>query len=40
MAVAAFQDYPHADRDRDRDRAKSHLATYYQKMGETPPWDR
>ena len=26
--------------DRDVERVKSHLAKYYQKMGETPPWDR
>jgi hypothetical protein len=25
---------------RDIDRVKSHLAKYYQKMGDTPPWDR
>ncbi|MCW2845892.1 MAG: hypothetical protein JWN22_3808 [Nocardioides sp.] len=25
--------------DRDIDRVKSHLAKYYAKMGETPPWD-
>jgi hypothetical protein len=24
----------------DVDRVKSHLAKYYQKMGETPPWER
>jgi hypothetical protein len=24
----------------DVDRVKSHLAKYYQKMGDTPPWDR
>ena len=24
----------------DIDRVKSHLAKYYEKMGETPPWDR
>jgi hypothetical protein len=24
----------------DIDRVKSHLAKYYAKMGETPPWDR
>jgi len=22
------------------DRVKSHLAKYYQKMGDTPPWER
>jgi hypothetical protein len=26
--------------DKDRDRVKSHLAKYYQKMGDTPPWER
>jgi hypothetical protein len=26
--------------DKDRDRVKSHLAKYYKKMGDTPPWDR
>lgn len=25
--------------DRDRDRVKSHLAKYYAKLDETPPWD-
>ena len=25
---------------RDIDRVKSHLAKYYAKMGESPPWDR
>jgi hypothetical protein len=29
-------DLPHADIGR----VKSHLAKYYQKMGEEPPWDR
>lgn len=29
-------DIPHADIDR----VKSHLAKYYAKMGDTPPWDR
>jgi hypothetical protein len=24
----------------DVDRVKSHLAKYYEKMGDTPPWDR
>lgn len=24
----------------DIDRVKSHLAKYYEKMGDTPPWDR
>ena len=24
----------------DIDRVKSHLAKYYKKMGEAPPWDR
>jgi hypothetical protein len=24
----------------DIDRVKDHLAKYYAKMGETPPWDR
>lgn len=28
-------DLPH----KDRDRVKSHLAKYYAKLGETPPWD-
>jgi hypothetical protein len=26
--------------DRDVDRVRSHLAKYYDKMGETAPWDR
>jgi len=26
--------------DRDVDRIKSHLAKYYEKMGDEPPWDR
>lgn len=26
--------------DKDRDRVKSHLAKYYAKWDETPPWDR
>ncbi|WP_099249190.1 hypothetical protein [Mycobacterium sp. shizuoka-1] len=26
--------------DRDIDRVKSHLAKYYEKMDDTPPWDR
>jgi hypothetical protein len=26
--------------DKDRDRVKSHLAKYYEKMGDTAPWDR
>ena len=26
--------------DKDRDRIKSHLAKYYAKLDETPPWDR
>ena len=26
--------------ERDAPRVKSHLAKYYDKMGETPPWDR
>ena len=25
---------------RDIDRVKSHLAKYYEKMGDTAPWDR
>lgn len=25
--------------DKDRDRVKSHLAKYYAKLDETPPWD-
>ena len=25
--------------DRDVDRVKSHLAKYYKKMGDTPPWE-
>lgn len=35
MAVTAFQDLPLADPDRVR----SHLARYYAKLDETPPWD-
>ena len=27
-------------REQDIDRVKSHLAKYYAKMGEEPPWDR
>ena len=26
--------------DKDRDRIKSHLAKYYKKLDETPPWDQ
>ncbi len=26
--------------EKDVDRVKSHLAKYYRKMGDTPPWDR
>ena len=26
--------------DKDRDRVKSHLAKYYEKMGDTAPWNR
>ncbi len=26
--------------ERDRDRVKSHLAKYYRKWGDEPPWDR
>jgi hypothetical protein len=26
--------------DKDRDRVKSHLAKFYEKMGDTAPWDR
>ena len=26
--------------DQDIDRVKSHLAKYYEKMGDAPPWDR
>jgi len=26
--------------DEDRTRVKGHLARYYEKMGDTPPWDR
>jgi len=26
--------------DRDVDRIKNHLAKYYEKMGDEPPWDR
>jgi len=25
--------------DKDRDRIKSHLAKYYKKLGDTPPWE-
>lgn len=25
--------------DKDRDRIKSHLAKYYAKLDETPPWE-
>jgi hypothetical protein len=45
MSVTAFQDLPIADRDREWEgaeaekRVKSHLAKYYRKMDDAPPWD-
>jgi hypothetical protein len=43
MAAAAIMQGSHGGIDLPRDqigRTKSHLAKYYAKMGDTPPWER